>query len=272
MMNKSRKMMMALLFAFVICFSFAGCSLQDKIKEYSSDKEQCYLNAEDVTQFSYKGNDYTILEDTVSNGGLGEWIGYIRQLTAVDETGKVLLQENMEAATFRTLADLADKAPEAAYIIPFLNVYAAPNTDDYLIVDVNGGYHKAVRKENIKDTDTVYGFKDTEQSMSGKFEINPENATQLLCDGMIYQVTSDTVSNDALGCYIDILAESVTFDAETKRSLSKEDLSKIDWNGKNAGQGREQWFYTDVYEIYGTDRTEAVAVKINNCYYIAEQK
>ena len=227
--------MMALLFAFVICFSFAGCSLQDKIKEYSSDKEQCYLNAEDVTQFSCKGNDYTILEDTVSNGGPGEWIGYIRQLTAVDETGKVLLQEN-------------------------------------LITDVNGEYHKAVRKETIKDTDTVFDFRDTEPSMSGRFEINPDNATQLLCDGMIYQVTSDTVSNDELGSYIDILAESVTFDTETKRPLSKENLSKIDWDGKNAGQGREQWFYTDVYEIYGTDKTEAVAVKINNCYYIAEQK
>jgi hypothetical protein len=33
----------------------------------------------------------------------------------------------------------------------------------------------------------------------------------------------------------DILAESVTFDTETKRPLSKEDLNKIDWNGKNAG-------------------------------------
>ncbi len=139
-MNKNRKMFIVVLFAFVVCFSLAGCSLQEKIKEYSSDKEQCYLNAENVTQFSFKGNDYTILEDTVSNGGLGEWTGYIRQLVAVDETGKVLLQENIETTTFRTLADLADKAPEAAYIIPFLNVYAAPNADDYLIVDVNGGY------------------------------------------------------------------------------------------------------------------------------------
>lgn len=255
-MNKKRKMFIVVLFAFVVCFSLAGCSLQEKIKEYSSDKEQCYLDAENVTQFSFKGNDYTILEDTVSNGGLGEWTGYIRQLAAVDETGKVLLQENIEAA----------------YIIPFLNVYAAPNADDYLIVDVNGEYHKAVRKENIKGTDTVFDFKDTEQSMSGKFEINPENATQLLCDGIIYQVTSDTVSNDELGSWIDILAERVTFDTETKRPLSKEDLNKIDWNGKNAGQGREQWFYADVYEIYGTDKTEAVAVKINNRYYIAEQK
>lgn len=74
--------------------------------------------------------------------------------------------------------------------------------------------------------------------------------------GAVYQVTSDMVSDDELGSYIDILAESVTFDTETKIPLSKEDLSKIDWYGKNGGQGRESWFYTDVYEIYGTDKAE----------------
>ena len=150
-MNKNRKMVIVFLFAFVLCFSLVGCTLQDRIEEYSSGKEQCYLNTENVTRFSYKGNDYTILADTVSNGGLGEWIGYIRQLAAIDENGKILLQENVEPATFQSLADLAEKAPEAAYIIPFLNVYAAPNADDYLIVDVNGGYHKAVISENVKD-------------------------------------------------------------------------------------------------------------------------
>ena len=70
-MNKNRKIMMALMFTAAVCFSLAGCSLQDKIEEYSSNKEQCYLTMENVTQFSYKGNNYTILEDTVSNGGLG---------------------------------------------------------------------------------------------------------------------------------------------------------------------------------------------------------
>ncbi len=82
----------ALLAAFVVCFSMTGCSLQDKIEEYSKDKEQCNLNTGNVTQFSYKGVSYTILEDTVTNDGLGEWVGYIRRLTAVDEAGKVLLQ------------------------------------------------------------------------------------------------------------------------------------------------------------------------------------
>ena len=72
--------------------------------------------------------------------------------------------------------------------------------------------------------------------------------------------------------YIDILAESVTFDTETKIPLSKEDLSKIDWYGKNGGQGRESWFYTDVYEIYGTDKAEAVAVNVNDNYYIAKRQ
>lgn len=72
--------------------------------------------------------------------------------------------------------------------------------------------------------------------------------------------------------YIDILAESVTFDTETKIPLSKEDLSKIDWYGENAGQGRESWFYTDVYEINGTDKAEAVAVNVNDNYYIAKRQ
>ena len=69
---------------------------------------------------------------------------------------------------------------------------------------------------------------------------NPQNATQLLCDGTVYQVTSDTVSNNELGSYIGILAENVIFNAETKIPLSKEELRKIDWYGENAGQHREQ--------------------------------
>ncbi|MCH5337851.1 MAG: hypothetical protein J1E03_03635 [Acetatifactor sp.] len=50
--KKSRKIMIVLLFAFGVCFSLAGCSLKEKIEEYSSDKERCYLNIENVTQFS----------------------------------------------------------------------------------------------------------------------------------------------------------------------------------------------------------------------------
>ena len=67
-MNKNRKMVIVFLFAFVLCFSLAGCTLKDRIEEYSSGKEQCYLNTENVTRFSYKGNNYTILADGAERG------------------------------------------------------------------------------------------------------------------------------------------------------------------------------------------------------------
>ncbi len=270
-MDLIKKTAASLLAVFIVIISLAGCSLGDKIEKYSANKEHCFLNTENVTQFSYMGADYTILDDTVPNGGLGEWIGYIRRLAAVDETGKILFQDSMQTAAFQTPADHAAIAQKTAYIIPFLNVYAAPNTDDYLIVDVNGGYHKAIRSEKVKDTDPVFDFKSA-PSVTGKFEIDPENATRLICGGAVYQVTSEPVSADKLGSYIDIIAKSVTFDTETKRPLSKNHLNKLDLTGKSAGQGREMWFYAVVYEIYGTDKKEAVAVKINNCCYIAKQQ
>lgn len=268
-MNKNRKMVIVLLFAFVVCFSLAGCTLQDRIEEYSSDKEQCYLNTENVTRFSYKGNDYTILADTVSNGGLGEWIGYIRQLAAIDENGKILLQENVETVTFQSLADLAEKAPKAAYIIPFLNVYAAPNADDYLIVDVNGGYHKATLSNQLTGAEIILDFRIAAEKAASNFELNPTNTTQIICDNRVYQVTTETVSKGQLGKYMDILAEKVTFDADTKLPLTKEEMKQIDWTGSSSEQTRESWFYVDVYEISGTNPADAVAVKVNNQYHIA---
>lgn len=47
-------MVIVFLFAFVLCFSLVGCTLQDRIEEYSSGKEQCYLNTENVTRFPIK--------------------------------------------------------------------------------------------------------------------------------------------------------------------------------------------------------------------------
>lgn len=246
-----------------------GCtSFQQKIEEYSADKEQCFLNTENVTQFTYKSQSYTILEDTVSNDSLGEWIGYIRELTAVDENGKILVQENIEKTSFKSLADLTEKAPNAAYIIPFLNIYAAPNDTTYLIVDVNGGYHKAILSDAVTDEFTVFNYKNTNQKETGNFEINPNNATQLIRNNITYQVTSDIVSKDELGNYIDIIAQNITFDADTKKPLSKDELNDIDWSGGNH-QTRENWVYIDVYEVVGKDASETVAVKVNNQYHLA---
>lgn len=273
MKHKTNKLTAGFLTALCLCAMLGGCApLQQRIAEYSDGKEPCYLNAEDVTQFTYKGNRYTILNETVPNSRLGEWVGYIRQLVAVNEAGEILVQADIEAAAFQSLADLADSAPDAAYIIPYLNVYAAPDDASCLIVDANGSYHRAILSSECTEADTVFAFRTAAQTAGNAFTINPQDATQLLCDGAVYQVTTEKVSADQLGNCMDILAETVTFDADTRLPLTKKELTGIDWFGTDSDSHRERWFYMDVYEIEGISVNEAVAVKVNNQYYRAQKQ
>ena len=269
-MSKIKNMLVSIALMSLLCFLIAGCApLEDRINEFSKDKVQCYLNSENVTQFTYENRNYTILNDTVSNGDLGDWIGYIRQLAAVDESGRVLLQENIVDADFQTLADLPEKASGTAYIIPFLNVYTAPNDNSYLIVDVNGGYYKAVPSESVTEANVVFDFKGARKTTSGEFTINSENATQLICNGVTYQVMPEVVDSDRIGTFVTVLAQNITFDNDTKKAWSKEELNRIDWSGQS-NQERINWFYTDVYEVTGVDPAEAVAVQVNHQYHLAK--
>lgn len=268
-MNKRTKII-GLFLTLMLCALSAGCTpLAEKMNSYSSGKEKCALNPDNVTQFFYKSKKYTVLEDTVPADSLGEWVGYIRQLAVTDESGKILIQNDIEKTTIHTLADSADTAPNAAYIIPFLNVYAVPNDASGLFVDVNGTYHKAVYTDSIKENSAVFNFRAAKQSSNKRFKVNPDNATQLLCSGNIYQVTSETVPHNKLGNYLFNLAENITFDANTKKPLTQKELSKIDWFGTENTK-REKWFYTGIYEISGTDSAKAVAVKINNQIFLAK--
>lgn len=252
------------------CIIFTGCSsIQNMINRYSESKELCFLNDDDITQFTFDGESYTILENTVTEKNLGEWVGYIRKMAATDDTGSVLIQENIENTSFRSLADLTEKAPDAKYIVPFLNIYEPSNDENYLIVDVNGGYHKAVLSKKIAKNDSIFNFKATAEKTNNNFWLNPENATQIISDNSVYQVTDEKISDDKLGKYLDFLAEKVVFDLETKKALTNDDLNKIDWTGTSTKQ-RESRFYADVYEISGINPDEAIAVKVNNQYYISK--
>lgn len=249
--------------------SLAGCTtFQQKIADYAKDKEQCLLNTENVTQFMYQSQNYSILEETVPNTDLGDWIGYIRELVIVDEAGKILLQEKIEKTTRKSLEDLADKTADAAYILPFLNVYEASDDTSYLIVDVNGGYYKAVPTEGLTEEAVLFNYKKVAQEKNSGFEVSRDNATQIICNGVTYQVTEKLVSEEELGGYLAIIAENITFDADTKKPLDNEEMKKMDWLGEENTE-RENWIYEDVCEMIGRDISEAVAVKVNDRYYVA---
>ena len=76
------------LLIFSILITLPACSLQQRMDAYAVDKEECYLNDDDVRQFSYQEKFYTILEQNCSNDELGDWVGYIRKFAAVDSIGR----------------------------------------------------------------------------------------------------------------------------------------------------------------------------------------
>ena len=251
----------------------SGCSvLSQKIEQYSSDKEECSLNTDNVTQFTYKEKNYTILEDTVSKEDLGNWVGYIRKLAVLDANGKILLQQDTEKTTLKSLADIADTQPDAAYMIPFLNVYVCKDgTVQELLVDANGEYHKAIPSDSVTDADHVFDYsKQQSVTSDGEFSVNPKDCTQLIMADKVYQITDKTVPDEQIGDYLDVIAQSIVFDKETKLEIPKEDLLKMDLDGKGSSkQQRESWAYGEVRAIQNTDVSNSVAVEINSKYRIA---
>ncbi|HOO50734.1 MAG TPA: NisI/SpaI family lantibiotic immunity lipoprotein [Alphaproteobacteria bacterium] len=251
----------------------SACSvLSIETGQCSSDKEECSLNTDNVTQFTYKEKNYTILEDTVSEEDLGSWVGYIRKLAVLDLDGKILLQQDTEKTTIKSLADIADTQPDAAYIIPFLNVYACKDeTLQELLVDANGGYHKAILSDSVTASDDIFHY-DRQQTVpsDGDFSVNPQDCTQLIRGDQVYQITDETVPDEQVGEYLAIIAKSIVFDKDTKLEISEKDLETVDWDGNGLStQKRENWFYGEVHTIQNTDASDSVAVEINSEYRIA---
>lgn len=268
-----KKAFIFILAAVLVSGLLSSCSvLRREIEQYSSDKEECILNSDNVTQFTYQEKSFTILNDTVTKKDLGAWVGYIRQLAVIDASGKILLKQDTKKATIKTLADIADKEPNAFAVIPFLNVYETKdNAEKNLIVDVNGRYHKAVQTEAVKNSDQIFRY-DQEQfkTASANFTVNPKDCTQVMRADHVYQITDTPVSDEQIGEFLDVIAQSIVFDKETKLEIPKEDLLKIDWGGKGSSQQqRESWAYGEVHAIQNTDVSDSVAVEINSEYRIA---
>lgn len=133
---------------------------------------------------------------------------------------------------------------------------------------MNGEYHKAVSSDSVSEMDTALDFSNVDNNFDYDFEINSQDATTLVYGTKVYQVTSEIISSNQLGRYLNVLAEKVVFDIDTKQILAKDELNKIDWNGTSS-QRRGVWFYKDVYEISEIAIDEAVAVNVNNQYYVA---
>lgn len=270
MKNKHKLLVIAIIFVSCFCLSYCR-NLRYKMDQYSTDKESCILNDEDVRQFYYKNKSYTILDEDSSNEDVNKWIGVIRKLVAVDDKGKIIKQVDATNLGINSLDSFAKDLNNDIHLLQFFDVYTNDKAKDTLIVEINGSNYKAVPTNNINNETKIFNFKEHSREQNSEFQINPKNATQLFYDGATYQVTDQVVSEDDLEDFIDIIAKDVVFDRDTKNIITKEDLGKIDWLGKNKSK-RETRFYLDVYKISGIDIGDGFAVKVNDQYLKAKSK
>ena len=249
-----------------------GCSgISGMIDQVTGTKEECRIHEKDVTEFTYKGKVYTILQDTVSEKELGTWVGCIRKLAVLDRENNLIAEVDAVGSPVKDLAKVSEDNPEAAYTLSYGNVYLdKQDGGDRLIVGIDGTWHKAVAKELLKEKDMVFQVREyntTEDTVS----IAAGNCTEITYGTVVYQITEEVIPGEKVGTYLGMLAKNIVFDETTKRPLSRAELSRIDWTGKEtAGQKRVEWFFGDVCAVSGTDTEEAVAVEINSEYRLAK--
>lgn len=94
--------------------------------------------------------------------------------------------------------------------------------------------------------------------------IDDNNCRRIFYRGEAYYITSEEVSSDKVGVYIDNLAEVRLFDAETGKKISNEERYAI--YNKGEAKDRVNWFYGEVYSIKNSKDDESLVVKINNVY------
>ena len=259
------KRVICMILVVALCCGLSGCSLLDKeIANRKSEREECVLNELDASLFTYDGTEYRILEDTVDRNQLGSWVGYIQKYAVLDEQYAVLKMLKM------SLTELKSALPDTAiYLILYLNIYNQKDSKD-LIIDVDGGYHKAVPQDQAGDA-KVIEFKALQTEGEGQITVHEDDCTQIWIGNSLYQITDVKIGNEELGEYIGVLAVNKVFDTETKMEISRDDLIKIEIEpGELSKQKRSSWTYGMIYSISGTDQGDAIAVQINNEYLRAD--
>jgi len=235
-MNKMRKICVIVGVIAVFLVWCSGCGAGQML--YGEDAKCEIFVTEDIV-VNYKECEYTVLEEEVEAEQIGELTGYI--------------YKNIDGLMFST-------------------VYMDEENIDEIQVAIDDSFYKAVKTELLSEEQVPLALptEDAEELFPKQLTVNEENATQLIGDGVIYQVTDETVDKESVGSYLTSISTSVVFDNTTKEVLPNEEYIKIDWSGETShAKSRTLWIYTHAYKVKGEDYN-TLAVNINGEYYEAD--
>ncbi len=235
-MNKMRKICVIVMAISALLLYCSGCGSGQML--YGEDAKCEIFVTEDIV-VNYKECEYTVLEEEVEAEQIGELTGYI--------------YKNINGLMFST-------------------VYMDEKNNDEIQIAIDDSFYKAVKTELLSEEQVPLALptEDAEELFPKQLTVNEENATQLIGDGVIYQVMEETVEEENIGSYLTSISTSVVFDNVTKEVLPNEEYIKIDWSGETSNaKSRTLWIYTHVYKVKEQDY-KTIAVNINGEYYEAE--
>lgn len=225
----------------------SGCSkVKDKWMESGQNAIKCEVVIEDAIKISYDDETYVVLQEIVNKNQIGTMIGYVQDIYSLENGATVSI----------------------------MNIYCSKD-ETCLLADVNGSYRKLVlesENQNKVYMPVIETAELDETSVSANpIIINSKNGKEIIVAQKRYQVTEKQVAETELGTYLNCIAQSVTFDANTGEVLSNEELKEMDWDGtKSTDQQRETWMYSNVYARNGVDIGQELIVQINGVYKVAE--
>lgn len=225
----------------ILCFLTSlllfGCSAEE---DFYIGKEECELKVSDKVTIVYKDNEYVVLSEKVPKENVGTWVGYINK--------------NVSGAMFST-------------------VYLDKEGDEMINVAIDDCFYRAVEEDGLETEQKLLQLSDFEGDETGiiKFlSVNPDDATQLIGNDKIYQVTDEVVLREEVEGYQTSISAYVIFDTNTKKIIEKAEYTKIDWTGEEfKNENRTVWVYKDVFRIKNSD-WEKIAVNVNGEYHVAK--
>lgn len=234
-----RKILFSLVVLIGIC-TLVACRLVDNKTIEFYDQS--------FNQFTYKGNDYTIMNQIVDENDLG---------TVKESFFKTLvIDRNSQKVVTKSNSDTVSLAYSGLY-----------NFSDGLAISINDSYYKVSLSSDVQSNNEMLSLEEfNNNSAGGELAIDPSDCRIVKFNNKKFRISSDIVSDDKLKEFLGVIADSKTFILNTGQEISKSELNKIDYSGSNSNEKREVWDYGEVY-LLAEEGT--IAVEINNEFRIA---
>ena len=193
-----RKILFSLVVLIGIC-TLVACRLVDN--------KTIEFHDQSFNQFTYKGNDYTIMNQIVDENDLG----------------------TVKESFFKTL--VIDRN--------FSDGLAISINDSYYKVSLSSDVQSNNEMLSLEEFNN--------NSAGGELAIDPSDCRIVKFNNKKFRISSDIVSDDKLKEFLGVIADSKTFILNTGPEISKSELNKIDYSGSNSNEKREVWDYGEVY-------------------------